>query len=210
METASKPMERMEIMEREVSSVLLFTAVMDPARAQQSSDLDETLLLRVGQGDNEAFCQLYSQTKGSVYAYALSLLRDRQEAEDVMQDTYLKIRAAAHLYAPQGKPMAWIFTIAGNLCRMRLRQQKRVTVLAEEGAVADLGLDRVRDLGDRLVLEAAFRVLSPEECRIILLHAVSGFKHREIGQLLNLPLSTVLSKYSRGIKKLRRELEGSR
>ncbi len=60
---------------------------------------------------------------------------------------------------------------------------------------------------DRIILETAFQVLSKEECQIIVLHAVSGMKHREIGELLHEPLSTVLSKYNRGIKKLRRQLE---
>ena len=56
-------------------------------------------------------------------------------------------------------------------------------------------------------MKTAFEVLSEEECRIIILHAVSGMRHREIGELLQLPVSTVLSKYNRGLKKLRRELE---
>ena len=58
-----------------------------------------------------------------------------------------------------------------------------------------------------MVLKTAFELLSEEECRIIILHAVSGMRHREIGELLQLPVSTVLSKYNRGLKKLRRELE---
>lgn len=58
------------------------------------------------------------------------------------------------------------------------------------------------------MLETAFQILSREECQIIMLHAVSGLKHREVGELLGLPLSTVLSKYNRGIKKLRGQLEG--
>lgn len=60
-----------------------------------------------------------------------------------------------------------------------------------------------------VILETAFRILSKEECQIIILHAVSGLKHREIGGILHLPLSTVLSKYNRGIKKLRAQLEES-
>lgn len=58
-----------------------------------------------------------------------------------------------------------------------------------------------------MVLETAFQVLSREECQIIVLHAVSGLKHREISEVLQIPLSTVLSKYNRGIKKLRKQLE---
>ena len=61
---------------------------------------------------------------------------------------------------------------------------------------------------DRLTLEKAFTILPENTCRIIMLHAISGMKHREIAELLNMPLSTILSKYNRGIKKLQSELEG--
>ena len=57
-------------------------------------------------------------------------------------------------------------------------------------------------------METAFQILSKEECQVIVLYAVSGMKHREISEILNLPISTVLSRYNRGIKKLRKELEG--
>ena len=66
------------------------------------------------------------------------------------------------------------------------------------------------DAEDRLVLEEAFRVLGDTERQVILLHAVTGLKHREIASLLDLPLGTVLTGYHRGIRKLRRELEEKR
>ena len=61
---------------------------------------------------------------------------------------------------------------------------------------------------DREVLSAALGVLGEQERQIVLLHAVSGLKHREIAQLMELPLATVLSKYHRGLKKLKKKLEG--
>ena len=174
---------------------------------------DEQLITRIGTGDREAFLLLYEQISNAVFAYALSLVRNRDDAEDIMQDTFLKIRAAAHLYEAQGKPMAWILTITRNLCMMHFRQKKHVDYepLTEKTQgfkmPADPGTDRIQETEDRIVLEAAFRVLSDEERQIIILHAVSGMKHREISELLNKPLSTVLSKYRRGLKKLRMELE---
>lgn len=189
--------------------MLAFAAISDESRAARRASLpDEDLLLRIAREDKDAFCTLYEQTSGAVYAYALSLLRHSQDAEDVMQETFLKIRGAAHLYTPQGKPMAWILTITRNLCMMRFRQQRRTAAVSVEAAAEDPGFDRITDLEDRIVLKAALESLTPEESRIIVLHAVSGLKHRQIGELLDLPLSTVLSKYSRGLKKLRKELEG--
>ena len=124
-----------------------------------------------------------------------------------MQDTFLKIRSAAHLYKPQGKPMAWIFTITKNVCLMMYRKRQHIVRLSEVSEEPDLGLDQIENLEDRMTLEKAFAVLPEDSCRIIMLHAVSGMKHREIAELLNMPISTVLSKYNRGIKKLRTELE---
>lgn len=189
--------------------MLVFAVLAGQPQRCETDAADETLLLRVGQGDMKALGLLYEQTKGAVFAYALSLLRRRDEAEDVTQETFLKIRAAAHLYRPEGKPLAWILTITGNLCRMQLRKRMHELPMPEEREIADDEFDGIADAGDRMVLQAALRVLSDDECRIIVLHAVSGFKHREIGELLSLPLPTVLSKYSRGLKKLRRELEGA-
>ena len=61
---------------------------------------------------------------------------------------------------------------------------------------------------DRQVLQAALDGLSDEERRVVILHAGTGWKHREIAQLLELPLSTVLSKYRRALSKLKQRLEG--
>ena len=80
--------------------------------------------------------------------------------------------------------------------------------MAEKPDEPDLGLDRIENAEDRMTLEKVFTVLPEDVCRIIMLHAVSGMKHREIADLLNMPTSTVLSKYNRGIQKLRSELEG--
>ena len=188
--------------------MLLFEAVIyEKPVHQAASELDESLFTRIAAGDKEAFFLLYEECSSSVFAYALSIVRNRTDAEDVMQDTFLKIRSAAHLYKPQGKPLAWVFTIAKNLCLMKLRQRSHTASLSEENSVQDLGFDRIENAEDRLVLEKAFTILPLDSCQIIMLHAVSGMKHREIAKILNIPLSTVLSKYNRGIKKLRSEME---
>ena len=174
-------------------------------RGRSDQPLDEGLLPRVGQGDSAALEALYVQTEKAVYALALSLLRDPEDARDVTQEVYLKVRAAAHLYVPQGKPLAWLFTITKNLCRDVQRTRGR-TDQAPEGLEDDARFSYVSDPTDRLVLEAALKALGDEERQVVLLHAVSGLKHREIAQDLSLPLSTVLSRYNRALKKLKRYL----
>ena len=159
--------------------MLIFEAVVYETPPQQAEILlDESLFPRIASGDKAAFLALYEKCSSPVFAYALSILRSHSDSEDAMQDTFLKIRSAAHLYQPLGKPLAWILTITRNICLMMYRQRAHTAQLPEDS------------------------------CRIIMLHALSGMKHREIAELMNMPLSTVLSKYKRGIEKLRSELEG--
>ena len=96
--------------------MLVLLAVMAEQSADARKSLPparcEELLAGIAQGDADAFAQLYRATDRMLYAYALSLTRSHHNAQDVMMETYLKIRAGAHLYRPMGKPLAWIFTIA--------------------------------------------------------------------------------------------------
>ena len=186
--------------------MLLFAAIAED-RPQQR-EVADSLLTGVAQGDQKAFTELYRTAGKAIYAYALSILKNPADAEDVLQDTFLKIRSAAPLYKPMGKPMAWMMTITRNLCLMKLRQQKNLSFFPLETLNEPSELDQITDFEDRLVLRTALQILSDVECQIIVLHAVTGWKHREIARQLGLPVSTVLSKYRRGLQKLKAELEG--
>lgn len=166
---------------------------------------DERLLKKIGTGDEEAFRQLYQNTDRTIYSFILSIVKNPPDAEEIMQETYLKVWTSAGSYQSQGKPLAWIFTIARNLCYMKFRDQKHE---------ADIGLDdlsemetgefcpQIENVADKLVLKAALDILKEEEREIVLLHASAGLKHREIAASLRMPLATVLSKYNRAMKKL--------
>ncbi len=157
----------------------------------------------MAQGDRSALEALYRQTSPSIYGFALSICQNVQDAEDVLQDTYLQALKAAGSYHSQGKPMAWLLTIARNLARMRLRERKKTVSPAPDEWRSILDQRSAVTPEDRLILEAMLDTLSPQEQQIVVLHAVTGLKHREIASLLELPLPTVLSKYSRALKKLR-------
>lgn len=168
----------------------------------------ERLLLQTGRGDRDAFALLYGRTRGAVYALALSLLHDAHEAQDVAQDAFVRVWESAPAYRPQGSPMAWLLTIARNLALARLRRSGRRAELSQEEWNAIPAQAPGVSPEDRQLLQQALAGLEGEERQIILLHAVTGLKHREIAQLLEKPLSTVLSKYHRGLAKLRRLMKG--
>ncbi len=161
----------------------------------------ETLLRAVADGQTQALAELYRKTDTAVYAYALSILKNAHDAQDVMQTCYIKIFHHAGDYRPNGKPMAWILTIVKNLCLNILRTERKVLPLEETVYLrADTGAD------DRLLLQACMQELNDEERQIVILHAIAGFKHREIAQYLSMSVSTVLSKYHRAMQKMKRKV----
>lgn len=174
--------------------------------AQNATTLNTALFQQIAAGDKEAFHMLYQETSKSVYVFLLSIVQNREDAEDLLQETFIRVRLHADQYEDQGKPLAWIFTIARNLALMRLRNLKRSSYQDFDTLQVAVDFSGIKDAEDRMVLTSAFEVLAEEERTIVLLHAASGFKHREISELLNKPLATVLSKYRRAIKKLQDEL----
>lgn len=168
--------------------------------------LDENLIIRMASNDGAAFRELYQQTSGVVYGFAMSILRNRHDAEDVMHDAFIKIYTSAVTYRPSGNPMAWILTIVRNLCLNKIRAGKVCEELSEYDDIAGTHIDSDHVL-DRMVLETAMNILDAEERQIVVLHAMAGFRHREIAEILDLPTGTILSKYNRAMKKMRREME---
>lgn len=160
-------------------------------------------LASVADGDMEAFEKLYHTVSSSVYAFALSVLKNSHDAEDVLHDCFVAVLGAAGDYRSSGKPMAWIMTIARNLCYKHLRQRERNPQLNLEDWRDHIDICTEMTADDKVVLEQCMSRLSGDERQIVVLHAVAGFKHREIAQLMELALPTVLSKYHRSIKKLR-------
>lgn len=97
---------------------------------------------------------------------------------------------------------AWVLTITRNLAISRLREHGRTEPLVQEDWQDRLADNPAVTHEDRMMLEAVLSALSDEERQIVTLHALTGLRHREIAALLGLPLPTVLSKYSRALKKL--------
>ena len=160
--------------------------------------LDECIK-NIALGDGNSLTKLYEITRPLVYGFALSLLKNIHEAEDVLHDVYIKIYDNANTYQDNGKPMAWILTITKNLSLMKLRKKRHYTDI--DGIIEIIpSRSNVNDAETKLLLAATFKCISDEERNILILHAVSGNKHREISKLLDIPLSTVLSKYNRAIK----------
>lgn len=166
-------------------------------------------LLRLKQGDQSAFADVYRATDQAVFGYALSILQNPHDAEDVMHDLYLKLLQNADRYEPMGKPMAWILTIVKRLSLMRIREKGRNHLPLDEALLPASGQLEERAL-DRLTLETALAALTETERQIVMLHVASGLKHREIAEFMDMTLSAVLSKYSRAVNRIRSLMEERR
>ncbi len=157
----------------------------------------------MGLGNKHALESLYYETSHAVYGFALSILKNCNDAEDVLQDCYIKVYASARAYRSSGKPLAWILTITKNICFTKIQKENRLVSIDKEDWEINLGRCESMTHIDKLMLSLCLEKLSDEEREIVFLHSVAGFKHREISKLLSIPLSTVLSKYNRSLKKLK-------
>jgi len=185
---------------------MLFMGLMSFGGVEDYSQLsDEALLKKVAEGDHEAFQRLYQNTDRTMYSFILSIIKHPQDAEEIMQEVYLKIWTSAKSYKSQGKPLAWMFTIARNLCYMRFREQKHdsdITLEDLSGTETGEVCSEIEMAADKMVLLAALSILKEEEREVVLLHTSAAMKHREIAASLKIPLATALSRYNRAMKKL--------
>ncbi|MGN0299615.1 MAG: RNA polymerase sigma factor [Lachnospiraceae bacterium] len=183
---------------------MLFMSIPMPI---ERSGVDQYVLdnciRQMARGDQEGLATLYELTHSAVYGFALSIVKNVDDAQDICQDTFIQLFYSANRYQSQQKPMAWILTITRNLALNRLKEQKRSEPL--DAMNLELPAEQLEvSVEDRIVLKTMLEQLGNEECQIVILHAVTGLKHREIAALLQLSLSTVLSKYNRAIKKLQK------
>lgn len=189
--------------------MLIFGMVLDDGPIQLNDvkkhafDLDESLIQRIAHRDMAAFDELYYKTEKILYSYILSFVKQHEDTLDLLQETYVKLMNSSHLYQPMGKPLAWLFTISKNLAISHLRSKKNYVDVDVIDLENDISYSYVDNNTDNEVLRIALNILSEEERTIVLLSAISGLKHREIANNLDLKLSTVLSKYHRAIKKMR-------
>ena len=168
--------------------------------------LDECIA-KIANKSAEALSDLYRETSTAVFAYALSILKNRHDAEDILHDCYIQIYQSAWQYSSRGKPMAWIFTITRNLCMHKFRRDSKVIDLPSDDWEAYLESKEGMSVEEKLIVRKCMSSLPTEDLQIVLLHAVAGYKLREIAAMLGISLSTVLSKHSRSIKKLKQSLE---
>lgn len=166
-------------------------------------NLDEQMI-RLANGDTTAFDEIYRETRRAVYYTALSVVRERSLAEDVMQSCFLSVIRNSSQYISGTNAKAWILRIARNEALNLVKKRARETSVDEQ---EDVSLFGTQETEYGYVTDVARKTLREDEFTIVMLVAVEGYKRREIAEILGIPLPTVTWKYHRAIGKLRRTLE---
>ena len=157
-------------------------------------------------GDTSDFDAFYQATSRQVYFTALGILKDRAAAEDVMQDTYVSFLRTVDRVRPEQNIAAYLCVIARNRALNLLKRDKR-TVYGE-GALKVLSAEAAPD-NDGTVEQILSLLDRADEREIVTYHVVLGYKFREIAGIMRIPLDTVLWRYNKAIKALRRKMEDS-
>ncbi len=166
-------------------------------------------------GSNSVFAAATLEHLDALYGYAMTLTRDKTEAEDLVQETYLRAARAANQPAPEENLKAWLFVIMRNAWLNIVRHKhhgERIFESDDEntaGAASDKTYDPhvvyLRKLEQEQVREAIARL--PDHYReIVVLRDIEGFSYQEIATVLNCPAGTVMSRLGRARGKLREAL----
>jgi RNA polymerase sigma-70 factor, ECF subfamily len=172
---------------------------------------DEDLISLAGDGDAQAFAVLYDRHSRAAYSLAYRMMNERQAAEDLAQDAFLKIwRAATSYGADRGGVRTWILSIVHNRGidqlrshASRRRTQDKVEASAARSQPSEAFAETWRNLQREQVREA-LNTLPQEQLKILELAYFSGYTHVEIAELLDLPLGTVKGRMRLGLRKLKK------
>ncbi len=185
---------------------------------------DEQLIALCKEGDLSALEELMERYRNPLMAFIYSVIRDYHRAEDIFQETFIRVYRQARRFRAGAGFKTWLYTIAMNRCRDSLRKAKRRPTLPLEreiggragepsrrliDTVAGGGADPREETGGR-ELEAIFRRelagLSEEHRQVVIMSRLNGLKYREIAQVLDIPSGTVRSRLHYALEYLRKRL----
>lgn len=182
---------------------------------------DTDLMMKVKAGDPSALRMIVEKYQRRIINVAYRLLGDQDEAEDIAQETFLKVYLSAKSYKPKAELFTYLYTIATNLALNRLRKKRRVRWFSldafrengEEGVEPeiptdpedqpDLSLERAER---EAVVRRALDALPPAQKTAVILSRYEGLSYKQIAEVMDISVSAVESKLHRAKQTLRKEL----
>lgn len=173
-----------------------------------AADHEQELIDRTKNGDQIAFHQLYENYYRRIYALCWRLLADKDSAEDVCQEVFVKLWQKIQSFRGESKFSTWLHSVATNIVLGHVRKQKNW--LQRIFSIEDHSINEVKveltDERETSDLDAKIQQL-PERARLVfVLFAVEGYRHEEIAKMLNMAVGSSKSQYHRARTLLRESL----
>lgn len=203
--------ERLRQCAPNVSWLFATLAWLDGLRTR--SDAERAIVGRIAAGDRKALHELYTRLGGRAYAVCLRVLHDREEAEDILQETFVEVwKRAKEFDAARGAVRSWLLTIARsraiNRYNARKSNQRTVGAASKEPIAASIAtpLQLVEEQQTAARVNAALATLPDEQRQVIELAFYEGLSHSEIAEQTKLALGTIKTRIRLAMEKLAREL----
>lgn len=172
------------------------------------TDADRALIEAFQQGDEFAFVSLYNRYKQPVYAFCARMLRDQALAQDVMQETFLRVYENRDRLAHAGAFRSWLFTIARNQCLNTIRKTKRQVALEGEPKPSDAmpappgPMAQLEKSEQVALVQASLARLKPDYREVLILREYQNLSYEEIAAITRSTLSAVKSRLHKARRKL--------
>jgi RNA polymerase sigma-70 factor (ECF subfamily) len=189
------------------------------SKAEYKKLTDEELIFEFQKEDVMAFNEIVFRYKDKLVNFLFRYTGNRDEAEDLAQDTFLKLYRSKHLYKEIAKFSTWFYTIAINIAKTNLRKRSRLNSISlssfdSEGEKdyelpsGSIGPDEVANAAvESHYIQKAIDSLDDKFKEVIVLRDIQDFEYEEIVEITGLPLGTVKSRINRGREKLKLMLE---
>jgi RNA polymerase sigma-70 factor, ECF subfamily len=185
--------------------------------AKATGPSDEELVEEFQRGDPYAFDVLVGRWDRKIQGAIYRIMGPEEDARDLCQETLLKAYRALGTFKKEARFSSWLYQIALNVCRDRLRRRKSrpqvsLDEMMEAGEIAPFGrgpspLDLIEASDLSRAVAAAVESLPPEQREVVVLKEYQGLTFLEIAQALDVPISTVKTRLYRGLSLLRQRLE---
>ena len=177
---------------------------------------DEELISRFQNGDERAYVELVNRYKDRLLNFVFQFLGDIEQAEDVVQDTMLRLYKKKHYYKEIAKFSTWLYTIARNLANTELRKKKRIktTYLSQLSKERQFEIPAIQDDVDQSIqnefindrIQSAISNLPEHFKVVIILRDIQELSYEEISNIVEVPLGTIKSRINRARIQLQAEL----
>lgn len=171
---------------------------------------DEELMIRYQGGDESAFEEIYSRYNKKIYGFIMRRLTNPDISAELFQETFLRLHRGRNLYRPEMPFKPWLYTIASNLIRDRLKAKEPKIAELPEGEDPDYPSGAIPDGSHTLVsFKEAFTTLTEDQREALILSRFQGLKYEQIGTVMGKSTEAVNQLIQRALRQLRKYADES-